>query len=323
MKKIILAFALIFLFAIPCQAYSIFRTGFISMGLSTFEADVYGLGDFIIDGDFYGENAILSIDLEAVNANLSGDLETNQVNITGSSGLVFQTLQDTWAFRYASGLGADNTGIFFNAATSALDFRYLDTPWLTSHLLTGGLTLTPVVANTDIPMNFVGTTNSGLYTWMEDEDYFQFLDDVLMDGDLDVMGDFSAATLNGDGSAITNLASALMWSFPGTLYVCTTETEGIYTVVMDAAYTIVKVKAYVSTNPDGADLIIDVDKNGTTIFTTQANRPTIADGTNADDSGTPDVTALAEGDRLGFHIDQVGAEAPGADLSVTVVMTRN
>jgi len=37
----------------------------------------------------------------------------------------------------------------------------------------GAFTFTPS-ANTDLVMNFVGTTNSGILTWMEDEDYFLF-----------------------------------------------------------------------------------------------------------------------------------------------------
>jgi hypothetical protein len=45
---------------------------------------------------------------------------------------------------------------------------------------TGVFTLTPD-ANTDLVMNWTGTTNSGVLTWMEDEDYFKFSDEVLMD----------------------------------------------------------------------------------------------------------------------------------------------
>lgn len=36
------------------------------------------------------------------------------------------------------------------------------------------------VANTDVVNQFIGTTNSGEYDWMEDEDYFLFQDDILM-----------------------------------------------------------------------------------------------------------------------------------------------
>lgn len=36
-------------------------------------------------------------------------------------------------------------------------------------------------ADTDIVVNFVANTNSGVLTWMEDEDYFKFGDDIYMD----------------------------------------------------------------------------------------------------------------------------------------------
>lgn len=87
------------------------------------------------------------------------------------------------------------------------------------------------------------------------------------------------------------------------------------------AATIAKVKVYADTAPTGASLIVDVNKNGTTIFTTQANRPTLAIGQNSDDSGTPDVTSIAEGDRWSIDIDQVGSTEPGGnDLLVTIVL---
>ena len=35
--------------------------------------------------------------------------------------------------------------------------------------------------DTDLPFDFVGTTNSGVFTWMEDEDYFKFGDDIGLD----------------------------------------------------------------------------------------------------------------------------------------------
>jgi len=41
----------------------------------------------------------------------------------------------------------------------------------------GALKLTPS-ANTDITVTFEGTTNSGVLKWMEDEDYFQYEDEV-------------------------------------------------------------------------------------------------------------------------------------------------
>jgi hypothetical protein len=79
--------------------------------------------------------------------------------------------------------------------------------------------------------------------------------------------------------------------------------------------------AAAGTAPTGASLIVDVNKNGVTIFTTQANRPTITAGSNGGTLATPDVTTLADGDYLTVDIDQVGSSIAGADVTVGVVMS--
>lgn len=85
--------------------------------------------------------------------------------------------------------------------------------------------------------------------------------------------------------------------------------------------TIKSIRAMVGTVPTGAAIIVDIHKNGTTIFTTQGNRPTIA--ISANDSGevtNMDVTALAKGDYLTLDIDQVGSTIAGKDLVVSLEM---
>ncbi len=47
--------------------------------------------------------------------------------------------------------------------------------------LADSIEFSPYHANLDMPVNFLGTTNSGLFTWMEDEDYFKYSDDILSD----------------------------------------------------------------------------------------------------------------------------------------------
>lgn len=82
-----------------------------------------------------------------------------------------------------------------------------------------------------------------------------------------------------------------------------------------ASITIKSVRAMIGTAPVGADIILDIHKNGTTIFTTQGNRPTIPDGAN--DSGevtNMNITALAKGDYLTMDIDQVGIGTKGQNL---------
>jgi hypothetical protein len=86
------------------------------------------------------------------------------------------------------------------------------------------------------------------------------------------------------------------------------------------ACTVRQVYASVGTAPTGAAILVDVNKNGTTIFTTQSNRPTIAVSTNSDESGTPEVTALAAGDYLTVDIDQVGSTIAGANLVVNIAI---
>ena len=88
-----------------------------------------------------------------------------------------------------------------------------------------------------------------------------------------------------------------------------------------ATRTIQTVTASVGTQPTGASILVDVNKNGTTIFTTQSNRPTIAVSTNEDESGAPDVTSLAAGDYLTVDIDQIGSTVAGSNLVVTVVLS--
>ena len=113
-----------------------------------------------------------------------------------------------------------------------------------------------------------------------------------------------------------SVKTTLSFAVTGTL---TTGTDKAPTIVAPCALTITKVKVVVKTAPTGAALIVDVNKNGTTIFTTQGGRPSIAIGATTDDSDTPDVTNLAESDKLTVDIDQVGSTIAGADLTVEVV----
>ncbi len=83
---------------------------------------------------------------------------------------------------------------------------------------------------------------------------------------------------------------------------------------------IISILAYVRTAPTGATLIFDINKNGTTIYTTQSNRPTIAVSTNSVAASVPDVTTLSQDDRLDLDADQVGSSVAGADATVIVNM---
>lgn len=73
--------------------------------------------------------------------------------------------------------------------------------------------------------------------------------------------------------------------------------------------------------PSGGPLTVDVNINGTTIFTTQANRPTITDGST--DSGkvtNMNVTTILPGQYMTIDIDSIGLNVPGSGILVTVVL---
>lgn len=79
------------------------------------------------------------------------------------------------------------------------------------------------------------------------------------------------------------------------------------------------ISAGVDTPSQGANIILDVNKNGSTIFTTQSNRPTILAGANSTSSeAVPDITSAAQDDFLTVDIDQVGTTTSGEHLTVIV-----
>jgi len=82
--------------------------------------------------------------------------------------------------------------------------------------------------------------------------------------------------------------------------------------------TIAEVAIAVDNAPAGQSIIVDINKNGTTIFTDQGKRPTIAIGETFATSGTPDVTTLAKNDYVTMDVDQAGTTTPGSNLVVHV-----
>jgi hypothetical protein len=85
------------------------------------------------------------------------------------------------------------------------------------------------------------------------------------------------------------------------------------------AATIVKAQAYAQTGPTGADLIFDINLNGTSIWgATPANRLEIEDAAQYGIQTAFDSTAVVEGDLLTIDIDQVGSTTAGQDITVVL-----
>lgn len=86
--------------------------------------------------------------------------------------------------------------------------------------------------------------------------------------------------------------------------------------------TIATVRASVGTAPTGQSLIVDININGTTIFSTQANRPTIAAAGNTSGSVTNmNTTTITNGQFFTVDVDQVGSGTAGSDLTVQILVT--
>lgn len=94
--------------------------------------------------------------------------------------------------------------------------------------------------------------------------------------------------------------------------------SGTFRLYAPVARTILDVQAQVGVAPSGGVVTVDVNKDGTTIFTTQANRPEIASGEYVSDLETPDVTAWAADSYLSVDVD---AHNDCEDLTVVVRWT--
>lgn len=112
-----------------------------------------------------------------------------------------------------------------------------------------------------------------------------------------------------------NSRNAIVFCVGGTLIA---DTNVSFAIPMPFNLIVGEVALKVKTAPTGSSLIVDVNQNGTTIFTTQGNRPTIADGDTSVVSVAPDVTSLVKEDVLTIDIDQAGSTVAGEDLVVEV-----
>lgn len=120
-----------------------------------------------------------------------------------------------------------------------------------------------------------------------------------------------------DAQLALSLTRAHVFSNTGTLIVET----GSHRLYNDSAsaWTIVGVRASVGVAPTGSSIVVDINVNGTTIFATQANRPTITASTFTSGKITNmDITSVAAGSYLTIDIDQIGSIVAGAQLTVQV-----
>lgn len=117
---------------------------------------------------------------------------------------------------------------------------------------------------------------------------------------------------------LTHAVEPYILSMNGTVTVKT----GTSKIVLEDSYSLQSVRAYVNTTPAGGPITVDVNKNGTTIYGTQTNRPTISAGTNSGLGGTASGGSFVAGDILSVDVDTIGSTTAGSDLTVTIRLRR-
>ena len=91
--------------------------------------------------------------------------------------------------------------------------------------------------------------------------------------------------------------------------------NGIYgEMVMSRTGQFIGEAGYADTAPSGTALVVDVLKNGTTIY---SSRPQFLNG-NTMSSGTMSVTNFSPGDRISLKVVQIGTTAAGQGLRFTL-----
>ena len=104
--------------------------------------------------------------------------------------------------------------------------------------------------------------------------------------------------------------------------------EGVLSIVADPkrlynisgiSRTISKVFLSVGTAPTDASILVDIHKDGTTIFTNQAHRPAVLTTANTGFTTDIDIATWADGSYLEVYIDQVGSTVAGSDLVIHIL----
>lgn len=136
-----------------------------------------------------------------------------------------------------------------------------------------------------------------------------------------VTNSFTANTTAESAKVNTNfqqLASAILPTFVFTVTgSLSADTNVTPVLLVPGNLTIIKAYAVVKTASGGLPIVIDINKNGTSIWsTTQANRLSITATTTTATQTVFDTTQLTDADQLTVDIDQIGSTTSGADLTV-------
>lgn len=115
-----------------------------------------------------------------------------------------------------------------------------------------------------------------------------------------------------------NRIETIVLSRPGALVVA----AGVLKLPLSGSYTLVDYRVRVGVAPTGAALIVDVNKNNVTLFTTQSARPTVAISGFLATTTAPAITTFVDGDYISIDVDQIGSTIAGSELVVVLRLRR-
>lgn len=119
-----------------------------------------------------------------------------------------------------------------------------------------------------------------------------------------------------DGTDSKAIPKGFVWTIEGIVDTGTSVTPAL---IATGPMTLSKWYLNIKTAPTGASLIIDINKNGTSIFNThQSYRPTLTASSTSSSGINFDTTSLVEGDILTIDVDQVGSTVQGSDITITL-----
>ena len=204
-------------------------------------------------------------------------------------------------------------------------------------MLGTSLTLGDGTAATDITVTFDGETNDGVLKWMEDEDYFEFSDDILIasteklqfrdtaiyinssaDGQLDIVADtevqIAAPTIDINGDA--DVSGTLTYGSLSDGSITITAFVDEDNMASDSATLVPtqqSVKAYVDAQVTAQDLDFQADSGGALNIDLDSETLTLTGGTGIDTSGS--------GNAVTFAIDSTVATLTGTQTLTNKTLT--
>ena len=123
-----------------------------------------------------------------------------------------------------------------------------------------------------------------------------------------------AGLLNASGASIVGFPVVPTFVFIGNLSGPTTILQT--PLVAPRAFTVSWINVITRTVASGASAIVDINKNGTTIFTDQNTRPAIAGGGTFVSASSIAVKAFNEGDRISWDYDTTGGHITDIDVII-------